>query len=84
MNINFGEMAEWSKAAASKAVIPIYLGIEGSNPSLSSSLRLSAPSGSANYAWRSQQGKRRLSGIAFRRRRNTSQIYIPLIFAYPL
>ena len=44
-------MAEWSKAAASKAVIPIFLGIEGSNPSLSSSLRLSTPSGLAGYAW---------------------------------
>ena len=30
-----GEMAEWLKAAASKAVIPYKLGIGGSNPSLS-------------------------------------------------
>lgn len=30
-----GEMAEWTKAAASKAVIPHILGIGGSNPSLS-------------------------------------------------
>ena len=30
-----GEMAEWTKAAASKAVIPFYSGIGGSNPPLS-------------------------------------------------
>ena len=32
-------MAEWSKAAASKAVIPAKTGIAGSNPALSSTLR---------------------------------------------
>lgn len=30
-----GEMAEWSKAAASKAVVPRQSGTVGSNPTLS-------------------------------------------------
>lgn len=30
-----GEMAEWSKAAASKAVVPLKSGTVGSNPTLS-------------------------------------------------
>ena len=30
-----GEMAEWSKAADSKSVVPLYRGTGGSNPSLS-------------------------------------------------
>ncbi len=34
-----GEMAEWTKAAASKAVIAAYTAIGGSNPSLSTKLQ---------------------------------------------
>jgi hypothetical protein len=47
VNEDFGEMAEWSKAAASKAVVSLNDGTVGSNPTLSTSV---CPAG---YRWRS-------------------------------
>jgi hypothetical protein len=47
-----GEMAEWSNAVVSKAIIPVK-GIGGSNPPLSSSLRsYGATAGQASIFWK--------------------------------
>jgi hypothetical protein len=57
-----GEMAEWSNAVVSKAIIPVK-GIGGSNPPLSSNLR-------QGYGWRGQL----FEGIDFKQRRGWREL----------